>query len=79
MIDVGEGVGGGMMKQMQPGAPSAWLPYVLVDDLKASTEKAKASGAKVMRDITEVMGMGAFSIIIDPTGAALGLWQPKSK
>jgi predicted enzyme related to lactoylglutathione lyase len=79
MIDVGEGTGGGMMKQMQPGAPSAWLPYVLVDDLRASTEKAKANGATVMRDITEVMGMGAFSIITDPTGAALGLWQPKNK
>lgn len=26
MIDVGDGKGGGMMKQMGPGVPSAWLP-----------------------------------------------------
>jgi uncharacterized protein len=77
MIDVGEGTGGGMMKQLIPGAPSAWLPYVVVDDIKAATKKAKSLGATVMKDVTEVMDMGRLSIITDPTGAALGLWQPK--
>jgi uncharacterized protein len=79
MIGVGEGTGGGMMKHPVPGASSAWLPYVLVDDLAAATAKAKSLGASVMRDATEVMGMGSFSIITDPTGAALGLWQSKAK
>jgi predicted enzyme related to lactoylglutathione lyase len=31
----------------------------------------------VMKDKTEVMGMGAFAIITDPTGAMLGLWETK--
>jgi predicted enzyme related to lactoylglutathione lyase len=75
MIQPGEGTGGGLLKQLAPGAPSAWLAYVDVDDVKASTEKAKSLGARVMKDVTEVPGMGWFSIIIDPTGAALGLWQ----
>src|SRR5690348_9036914 len=79
MIKVGDGTGGGMMKQMIPGAPSFWLPYVLVDDIAAATAKAKKLGAKVMRDVTEVMGMGSLSIITDPSGANLGLWQPKRK
>src|SRR5882724_5341570 len=79
MINVGEGTGGGMMKHPVAGAPSAWLPYVLVDDIAAATAKAKSLGATVMRDVTEVMDAGSFSIIIDPTGAALGLWQPKAK
>jgi uncharacterized protein len=78
MIEVGEGTGGGMMKHPVPGAPSAWLPYVLVDDIKAATKKAKSLGATVMTDVTEVMDMGRLSIIIDPTGAKLGLWQPKA-
>jgi predicted enzyme related to lactoylglutathione lyase len=30
-----------------------------------------------MKDVTEVKEMGWFSIITDPTGAALGLWQSK--
>ncbi len=31
-----------------------------------------------MKDVTEVMGAGWFSIILDPTGAALGLWKAKA-
>jgi predicted enzyme related to lactoylglutathione lyase len=79
IIKVGEGTGGGIMKHPVPGAPSAWLAYVLVDDIAAATKKAKSLGATVMKDVTEVMGMGSLSIVIDPTGAALGLWQPKMK
>lgn len=77
MIGVGQGTGGGIMKQMIPGASSAWLAYVQVDDIHAATKKAQTLGAKMMRDVTEVTDMGWLSILIDPTGAALGLWQPK--
>src|SRR5580700_4199897 len=79
MIKVGEGTGGGIMKHPVPGAPSAWLAYVLVDDVAASTKKAKSLGATVMKDVTEIMGVGSFSVLIDPTGAALALFQPKAK
>jgi uncharacterized protein len=77
MVKVGEGTGGGLLKQPVPGAPSLWLAYVQVDDLKAATSKAKTLGAKVMTEEIEVMGAGKFSIIVDPTGAVLGLWEPK--
>jgi predicted enzyme related to lactoylglutathione lyase len=77
MIGVGEGTGGGMMKHPMPGAPSTWLAYVQVDDVAAATRTAKSLGAAVVKDVTEVMGAGHFSIISDPTGAVLGLWQPK--
>jgi hypothetical protein len=79
MIGVGDGTGGGMMKQMMPNAPSMWMPYVLVDDIKAATQKARSLGANVMKDVTEVMDMGWLSIFTDPTGAIIGLWQPKKK
>jgi predicted enzyme related to lactoylglutathione lyase len=78
MIGVGEGTGGGMMKQMIPGAPSSWLAYVGVDDIETATKKAKSLGATVMKDVTEVPGFGWLSIIVDPTGAMLGLWKPKA-
>lgn len=78
MIDVGEGTGGGIMKSPAPDVPTAWLPYVLVDDVRTATERAKSHGATLCHDITEVPNMGWFSIILDPTGAAIGLWQPKS-
>jgi len=77
MIGVGQGTGGGMMKQLVPGAPSSWLAYVEVDDIAAATQKAKSLGATVMTDVTEVKDMGWLSLITDPTGAALGLWKSK--
>jgi len=79
MIGVGEGTGGGIMKHPMPGTPSMWLAYVVVDDLAAATRKAKSLGATVVKDVTEVMGAGHFSIISDPTGAVLGLWKPAAK
>ena len=65
MIGVGDGTGGGMMKQMIPDAPSMWMPYVLVDDIEAATQKARS--------------IGRLSIFTDPTGAIIGLWQPSKK
>jgi predicted enzyme related to lactoylglutathione lyase len=77
MINVGGGTGGGMMQHMMPGAPSAWLSYVLVEDIDAATKKAKALGANILQDVMEVEGMGWLSVIVDPTGATLGLWKAK--
>jgi predicted enzyme related to lactoylglutathione lyase len=79
MINVGDGTGGGMMSHPMPGAPSFWLPYVLVDDIAAATQKAKSLGATIIRDCMEVPEAGTLSIFTDPTGATLGLWQPKAK
>ncbi len=75
LINVGEGTGGGIMKTVQPDCHPYWMAYVLVDDLKAATEKARTLGATICKDITEVPGMGWFSIFTDPTGATLALWQ----
>jgi len=77
MIKPVAGTGGGMTKNPIPGTPSFWLAYVEVADIHAATKKAASLGAKVMRDVTEVMGAGWLSIIVDPTGANLGLWQVK--
>jgi uncharacterized protein len=79
LIKVGDGTGGGMMVNPIPNAPSWWLAYVLVDDVAAATTKAKSLGAKVMKDVTEVKGMGSFSILIDPTGATIALWEAKAR
>jgi hypothetical protein len=31
-----------------------------------------------MKDVSEIKDMGWLSIIVDPTGAMLGLWQTKT-
>jgi len=78
VIKAGNGTGGGIMKQV-PGGPVGWIAYVEVRDIGAVTKNARLLGAEVMKDVTEVMGMGSLSIIRDPTGGMLGLWESKSK
>ncbi len=78
VIDVGEqGRGGGIMKSPMPDAAPQWVPYVLVDDVAASTEKARSLGATVLQGATEIPGIGWFSMLLDPTGAAFALFKPK--
>jgi uncharacterized protein len=76
MIDVGGGTGGGMIAM--PGLPPQWLAYVGVDDIGAATKKARELGARIVKDVTEVGQYGSMSIITDPTGAMLAMWQPKT-
>lgn len=79
MINVGEGTGGGMMTSPAPGVPPHWLAYIGVDDVAASTAKAKSLGATVVQDIMEVGNHGWMSIIVDPTGATFALWKGKTR
>ena len=56
--------------------PATWVPYVNVADLTRSTQRAKELGAQVLHDSVAIP-QGTFSIVRDPTGAVLGLWQKK--
>jgi predicted enzyme related to lactoylglutathione lyase len=78
MIGVGDGTGGGLTLQSMPGAPSMWMAYVLVEDMEQSVTKVRALGGTVVQDTTEIPGMGWFAVIVDPTGAMLGLWKSKT-
>jgi predicted enzyme related to lactoylglutathione lyase len=77
LVKVGDGTGGGMF-QMQDG-PEAWIPYVAVEDVAKTTAKAKSLGATIIRDKSEVPGMGWFSIFQDTNGAMIALWQQKAQ
>jgi hypothetical protein len=76
MIDVGTGTGGGMIGD--PGVPPHWMAYIGVDDVIATTERARSLGASVVQDVVEVGDFGWMSVITDPTGAAFALWQAKT-
>lgn len=74
-IDVGQGTGGGMQEKMISKAPTMWLPYVLVESVKKTTAKAAKLGATVMVDYMPIEGMGALGVFVDPSGAAIGVWE----
>ncbi len=79
MINVGEGTGGGMMKNPVPNVPSHWLSYIHVDDLVACLEKVKSLGGNVLHDKHEIPEYGCFGVVQDPTGAVFAMWQELAK
>jgi predicted enzyme related to lactoylglutathione lyase len=64
------------MTTSKDGIPVGWVPYVNVSDIGASTKRAKALGAEILRDCITIEE-GTFSVVRDPTGAVVGLWQKK--
>lgn len=68
------GPGGGMAAL--PG-PHGWRAYVGVDDIKSATEKARSLGASVTLDSQEIPNVGWMSVLTDPTGCEIALFQPK--
>ncbi|MDP2310871.1 MAG: VOC family protein [Pseudomonadota bacterium] len=71
MISVGGGACGGMaaMPAGHP-SPSHWIPYVSVDDLAATLDKARAIGGKVLMQ-HRAPGVGEFAVVADRQGAIL--------
>lgn len=69
------GPGGGIMAKSMPEVPTAWTPYVAVDDLEASVAKVTGLGGVVHMGPTPVAGHGSFAIVADPSGGVIGLWQ----
>ena len=79
LIEVGEGTGGGMFQNTKPDAPPMWLAYVGVDDVAATTQRARELGAKVCMDVMPVGDFGKMSVLQDPAGATFALWQALKK
>jgi uncharacterized protein len=59
-----------------PNAPPHWLVYFHVDDADAETAKAKELGARVYMEPVTMDNVGRWSVIADPQGAVLALFQP---
>jgi predicted enzyme related to lactoylglutathione lyase len=68
----------GMMKIEGPqmeGVPPHWLAYIAVESVDDTTSKAESLGAAVYVPPTDIPNIGRFSVIADPTGGTLGLFQ----
>ncbi|MBI5906326.1 MAG: VOC family protein [Deltaproteobacteria bacterium] len=77
-VKVGKGTCGGVRSCLGPEVSPQWLPHVHVEDIADTLAKARALGATVMKEATEVPGMGRCGILVDPGGAILALWQSKT-
>jgi uncharacterized protein len=73
-LDLGGEVGGGIVECGTDR--SLWLPYVEVDDVADSTEKAKRLGAQVLLEQREGP-TGWRSVVATAHGGEVGMWHPK--
>ena len=73
-IELSDGIQGGVA-ELDRGQ-SAWLPYVEVDDIVRTTERARELGAHVTLEPREGPA-GWRSVLSVPDGAEIALWQPK--
>ena len=63
---------------IEQNIPSHWSCYVTVDDVDAILPVATANGAQIIYGPMDVFDSGRMAFIMDPTGAALGLWQARN-
>jgi predicted enzyme related to lactoylglutathione lyase len=60
------------------GIPPHWNVYVTVDDVDATSAAAGEAGGTVLAGPFDVLDVGRMSVIADPAGAVLCLWQAKT-
>jgi uncharacterized protein len=74
-IDNGDRPNGGMISAYATkGQPGYWLAYFTVKNLDEATKKTEQNGGKVVFGPMR-FEFGALSVITDPQGAFLGLWE----
>ena len=75
-----ESASAGMMEMHGPhfeGVPSHWMPYAMCESVDDTAGKVEALGGKLQVPPTDIGNdKGRIAVLIDPTGAALGLYQP---
>ena len=73
-MDLGNGIGSGIVECGVRS--SAWLPYVEVDDIQRTTAAAWDLGAAVLLEPREGPA-GWRSVVAEPAGGQVALWQSK--
>ncbi|KAF0242603.1 MAG: hypothetical protein FD180_3833 [Planctomycetota bacterium] len=74
-----EGTDVGGMFPKPPGAPgpAAWIGYVHVTDVDASSTQVKKLGGKLWSEPMDIPNVGRFSVCADSAGATFALYKAK--
>jgi predicted enzyme related to lactoylglutathione lyase len=74
----GHPVAGAMPNRPEIQSPDVWSTYIATADCAATVASATAAGGQVMMDtmaVGENGEVGTVAMLIDPSGAAVGLWE----
>src|SRR5215210_1092917 len=58
------------------GVPPRWNLYITVDDVDARAQAVPQHGGQVFAEPFDVFDAGRMTVIADPAGAVVSLWQP---
>lgn len=58
------------------GVTEHWMSYLAVDDVDARVKKAQSAGAKLMKPVFDIPGVGRIAILAEPGGAGVGWITP---
>ncbi|GMA40353.1 VOC family protein [Mobilicoccus caccae] len=78
----GEDVVGGLMSTVGMTCPEGgdlpneWGVYLTVTDVEATLATAESAGGRVIVPAMPVGTSGTMAVVLDPAGAAIGMWQP---
>ena len=72
----GAPVAGGMGDMGDMPAQNIWKVYLNTDDIAKTLQLAEAEGAQVISPAMPVADLGIQAVLVDPTGAGLGTWEP---
>lgn len=72
----GAPIAGGMGSMGDLTADNTWKPYFRTDDIDSTLKTAEAAGATIQGGAMPVADLGVQAVLVDPTGATFGLWQP---
>ncbi len=61
----------------QAGELPYWTAYVKHSDVDSAAQKAAAGGGEVLIPPFDLLDSGRMTVIEDPTGAMIGVWQPR--
>ena len=70
--------GGWTYQEEQGGVPNVWATYLATDDAQKTCDAAAAEGGQVIAPPMVVGEFGTMAFMIDPTGAAIGVWEPNT-
>jgi predicted enzyme related to lactoylglutathione lyase len=60
-------------------SPPFWMVYIATNDVDATASRAEELGGKVMKEAFDVPEVGRIAVLLDPTGAAFGLFAPAAQ
>jgi predicted enzyme related to lactoylglutathione lyase len=72
----GERIAGGMGDMGDMKADNRWKVYFATPDINETLERVQSHGGQIIAPAMPVADLGIQSILVDPGGAPLGLWQP---